>query len=152
MATGNADRTANSRRCYVPVTPATTAKEIVDGLRVEVEGLLDAHEAMYALEVLTIRDLGYEAGCEQCRRVVEDGTTSWFHRTRSTFHSNIETRLTVAPNAFVLALVAGDQRFEPLVRFLSNIEPIASTHRKISGELNEVIWIRGALLRLSSHF
>ena len=93
------------------------------GLRVEVEGLLGAREAMYAFEVRATRDYGYEVACEQCRCVAEDGTISWFHRTRSTFHSNVETRPAVAPNALVLALVAGDDRFEPLAQFLSNIQP-----------------------------
>ncbi len=93
------------------------------GLRVEVEDLLGAREAMYAFEVRATRDHGYEVRREQCRCVAEDGTISWFHRTRSTFHRNIETRPAPALNALALPLVAGDQRFEPLARFLSNIQP-----------------------------
>lgn len=92
------------------------------GLRVELDGLEGAGEAMYAFEVRATKGHGYEVRREQCR-IAENGTLSWFHRTGSAFRSSIETHPALAPNALALPLVAGDQRLEPVAQFLSDIQP-----------------------------
>lgn len=92
------------------------------GLRVELEGLAGVPEAMYAFEVRATKGFDYEVRGEQCLCVAEDGTRSWFHRS-TVFDSSIETRPAPAPNALALPLVAGDQRFAPVARFLSDIQP-----------------------------
>lgn len=93
------------------------------GLRVELEGLDDAREAMYAFEVRGTKGYGYEVRQEQCRIAANGTPPSWFHRVGSTFLSSIETNPALAPNALALPLVAGDQRFEPVAQFLSDIQP-----------------------------
>ena len=93
------------------------------GLRVELKDLVGAPEAMYAFELRATKDYGYEVHCEQCRCVAEDGTISWFHRGARSFRSSIDTRPALSPSALALPLVAGDQRFTPVARFLSDIQP-----------------------------
>ena len=93
------------------------------GLRAELEGLAGAREAMYAFEVRATQGYGYKVRCEQCCCVAEDGTRSWFHRTDTTFRSSTKTRPALEPDALALPLVAGDQRFAPVARFLSDIQP-----------------------------
>ena len=97
------------------------------GLRVEVEGLLGAREAMYAFEVRATRDYGYEVRCEQCRCVAQDRTASWFHRTHDAFDSSIE-----AGPALALPLVAGDRRFAPLAQFLALAGPATACSPRTS--------------------
>ena len=93
------------------------------GLRVELEGLVGAREAMYAFEVRATKGFDYEVQGEQCLCVAEDGTRSWFHRSAGSFRSSIETRPAPASNALALPLVAGDERFVPVARFLTDIQP-----------------------------
>ena len=92
------------------------------GLRVEIEGLTGASEAMYAFEVRATQGYNYKVRCEQCRCVAEDGTQSWFHRKGNTFRSSTKARPALVPNALALPLVAGDQRFAPVAQFLSEIQ------------------------------
>ena len=92
------------------------------GVRVDIEGLSGVREAMYAFEVRPTQGYDYEVRREQCLCVAEDGTPSWFHRADK-FHSNIKTHPAPAPNALALPLVAGDERFEPVAQFLSDIQP-----------------------------
>ena len=103
---------------------STSCGRVADvGLRVEIEGLAGAREAMYAFEVRATRDYGHEVRCEQCRCVAADGTRSWFHRGVGSFRSSIETRPALSPRALALPLVAGDERFAPVAQFLSDIQP-----------------------------
>ena len=92
------------------------------GVRVDIEGLSGVREAMYAFEVRPTQGYDYEVRREQCLCVAEDGTPSWFHRADK-FRSNIKTHPAPAPNALALPLVAGDERFEPVAQFLSDIQP-----------------------------
>ena len=92
------------------------------GVRVDIEGLSGVREAMYAFEVRPTQGYDYEVRREQCLCVAEDGTPSWFHRADK-FRSNIKTHPAPAPNALALPLVAGDERFEPVAQFLSEIQP-----------------------------
>ena len=93
------------------------------GLRTELEGMAGAREAMYAFEVRPTQGYGYEVRREQCCCVAEDGTRSWFDRTGKTFRSSTKSRPALAPDALALPLVAGDERFAPVARFLSDIQP-----------------------------
>lgn len=93
------------------------------GLRVDIEGLVGAREAMYAFELRATQGYGYEVRREQCRCVAEDGTANWFHRDGGIFHNSIEAHPALASNALALPLAAGDQRFMPVAQFLSDIQP-----------------------------
>ena len=93
------------------------------GLRVDAENLVGVREAAYAFEVRPTKGFGYEVRRERCLCVAEDGTRSWFDRDRDVFHSTVDTRPALAPNALALPLVAGDRRFAPVAQFLANVQP-----------------------------
>ena len=93
------------------------------GLRVDLSGFAGVREAMYAFELRPTQGYGHSVEQEQCRCVAEDGELSCFHRVRDTFRSNTATRPALSPDALALPLVAGDQRFAPVARFLSDIQP-----------------------------
>ena len=93
------------------------------GLRVDIEGLVSAREAMYAFELRATQGYDYEVRREQCLCVGQDGSRSWFQRDGNTFQSSIGTHPALSPTALALPLVAGDQRFAPVAQFLSNIQP-----------------------------
>ena len=93
------------------------------GLRVDIEGLAGAREATYAFEVRPTQGYDYEVRREQCLCVGQDDSRSWFQRDDNTFQSSIGTLPALSPTALALPLVAGDQRFAPIARFLADIQP-----------------------------
>ena len=103
---------------------STSRGRVADvGLRVDIEGLVEARKAMYAFEVRPTQGYDYEVRCEQCFCVGQDGSRSWFRRDGNTFQSSIGTHPALSPSALVLPLVAGDRRFAPVAQFLADIQP-----------------------------
>ena len=105
------------------------------GLAAEMENLDGgAIQARYAFELRAQKGYGFEVVREQCEVRKSDGSREWFDRSpmhdkgwSSSAHS---LEPVMEPNALVLPLVGGDARFQPVLRFLSDmrmcqIEPAA---------------------------
>lgn len=95
------------------------------GFRVDLQSPDDAtKEASYAFELRAMKNYGYEIVREQCTVTGVDGSSRWWfdRKKRAGFQTNIESLAPVLePEALALPLVGGDQRFRPVVRFLSEM-------------------------------
>ena len=99
---------------------------------------IDDHttQARYAFELRALREYGFEVVREQCVVQRSDGSWDWFDRSTSSRSSSISWESTanslepvMEPSALALPLVGGDERFQAVARFLSEmrvyrIEPV----------------------------
>ena len=102
------------------------------GLFVELEDLDEqTTSAAYGIRVKPKDNHDFEVKKEICRITMRDGSKKFFDRSNGAFKSNIPSlEPALEHNALLLPIIGGDARFQPVLRFLSEmrvyrIEPVA---------------------------
>lgn len=91
----------------------------------------ETKSADYGIRIKPMGDHGFEISQEICRILMRDGSKNFFKRTNGTFESNVPSlEPALECNALALPLIGGDARFQPVLRFLSEmrvyrIDPLA---------------------------
>ena len=79
--------------------------------------------AQYAFQLRALRNYGFEVVREQCIVTRPDCVRNWFDRRRMSFESSAQSlEPAVDANALALPLIGGDVRFQPVIRFLANMQ------------------------------
>ena len=94
------------------------------GIKVTLQDLNEeARVAQYAFELRALKNHGFAVVREQCVVTRSDGMRNWFDRKGTSFESNARSlEPAVDANALTLPLIGGDVRFQPVIRFLANMQ------------------------------
>lgn len=83
----------------------------------------ESSASRYAFELRALKNYGFEVVREQCIVTRPDGVRNWFDRRGTSFGSNVRSlEPAVDANALALPLIGGDVRFQPVFRFLANMQ------------------------------
>ncbi len=92
------------------------------GLSVMLENLDgDTPQARYGFELRAQAGYGFEVVREQCIVQRSDGSRDWFDRSTSEWDSSADFPYRMEPDALAMPLIGGDERFQAVPRFLSEM-------------------------------
>ena len=92
------------------------------GLAVMLENLDgDTPQARYGFELRARTGYGFEVIREQCIVQRSDGSRDWFDRSASEWDSSADFPYRMESNALAMPLIGGDERFQAVSRFLSEM-------------------------------